>query len=68
MGGQINECKTMPRVVAEIDVDLKKWYQWQALSRDTTMQELIVTALGEYRERVGGEIPPIVPTTQKAKK
>ena len=49
--------KTMPRVVAEIDADLKLWLQWQALSRDTTMQALINEALVEFRDRVGGEIP-----------
>jgi len=51
--------KKMPRIVADIDADLKKWYQWQALARDTTMQDLIATALAEYRAKIGGEVPAI---------
>ena len=60
----------MPRVVAEVSPDLKLWFQWQSLSRNTTMQHLIVEAMEQYKERVGGDIPPIVPTTAttKAKK
>ena len=43
----------MPRIVAEIDADLKKWLQWQALATESTMGKLVCEALEDYRQKIG---------------
>jgi hypothetical protein len=55
----------MPRVVADIETELKRWYQWQAMARETTMQSLISQALQDFRDREGGEVPPLVSSEKK---
>ena len=57
----------MPRIVAEIDADLKKWLQWQALATESTMGKLVCEALEDYREKIGEVTPPNLPTPKGKK-
>ena len=57
----------MPRIVAEIDDNLKKWLQWQALATESTMGKLVCEALEDYREKIGEVTPPNLPTPKGKK-
>ena len=57
--------KNMPRVVADIDKDLKRWLQIYALDNETTMSEVIANLIQDHRDRVEGEVEN---TPSKAKK
>jgi len=43
---------TMPRVVTDIDSDLKRWLQIHALDTGKTMSEIVAALIQEYHDRV----------------
>lgn len=47
----------MPKLVAIVPEDTKKWLQWQALKREVSVSLLVNEALEDYRESVGGDLP-----------
>ena len=57
----------MPRIVAEVPIEMKRWLQWQAVSNDSTMTEVINSALDFYKDHVGGDVPNPNPKQKTAK-
>lgn len=58
--------KTMPRVVADIDTDLKSWLQHHAIDQGQTMGMIIASLISDYRERVDSPEPTPEPTPKKS--
>lgn len=44
----------MPKVVADIDKDLKRWLQIHALDTERTMSEIVADLIQEYHDRIEG--------------
>ena len=59
--------KTMPRVVADIDTDLKSWLQHHAIDQGQTMGMIIAGLIADYRERVDSPEPTPPKTTAEPK-
>lgn len=51
----------MPKVVAEIDKDLKRWLQIHSLDTGRTMSDIVADLIQDYHDRIETEEP--TPTT-----
>ena len=42
----------MPRVVTDIDSDLKRWLQFHAIDTGQTMSQILAKLIQEYHDRI----------------